>query len=118
MASPAVATFRSFALSEGVVGLSVSGTCPRFVRRELRGAFFSRYGLMVLAICLGGTAMSLLLVLVTILFGTNAIVPSRVPEMLPVVVFAAVAGGILGAVEGVIFAVSLAVLLGCFRSAG
>ena len=43
-----------YALSASVVGLLVSGISLRFVRRELQGSFFTRYGVMMLAIFLGG----------------------------------------------------------------
>ena len=34
----------------------------RFVRRDLQGSFFARYGLVVLALCIGGVELSLLTV--------------------------------------------------------
>lgn len=46
-----------YAFTGIVVGLLVSGALLRFARSGLRGSFFGRYGLIVLAVCLGGAAM-------------------------------------------------------------
>ena len=51
--------FALYALSGIVVGLLISMSLLRFFRRDLRGNFFGRYGLMVLSVCLGGMAMSI-----------------------------------------------------------
>ena len=48
-----------YAISAIAVGLSISGAFLRFTRRDLQqGGFFARYGLMVMAVCLGGVALS------------------------------------------------------------
>lgn len=103
-----------YALCGVMVGLLISTALLKFLRRDLRGSFFSRYGLMVLSVCFGGVAMSLLLVMITLSLDTNVMVPSTPSEVLYVVVFAVVAGGILGAIEGAAFAFPLAGFLGLF----
>ncbi len=51
-----------YALSAAAVaGLVVSSVSLRFARRELYGTFFARYGVMVLAVCLGGVVLGLFL---------------------------------------------------------
>ncbi len=47
------------ALCAAVAGLIVSSVSLRFARRELYGTFFARYGVMVLAVCLGGVVLAL-----------------------------------------------------------
>jgi hypothetical protein len=103
-----------YAISAIAAGLSISGASLRFTRRDLRGGFFARYGLMVMAISLGGVALSLLLTTDTILLDNNVMVPTRPSEILYMAVFAVVAGGVLGATEGVVIAFPLAGLLGLF----
>ena len=82
----------------------------------MRGSFFARYGLMVVAICLGGVILSALLTAVTAFFDEQAI--TRPSEIAPAVAFATIPGGILGAVEGVLLAFPLAALLGLFGRRG
>ena len=55
---------------------AISGAFLRFTRRDLQGGFFARYGLMVMAVCLAGVALSLLTA-VTISLDNNVMVPSR-----------------------------------------
>jgi L-cystine uptake protein TcyP (sodium:dicarboxylate symporter family) len=95
-----------------------SQTAVRFARRDLQGSFFARYDLMVLALCIGGVVLSLLLTAVTGSLDDGVMVPSRPLETLQLAVCALVVGGILGAIEGVILAFSLAWLLGLFRDLG
>lgn len=101
-----------YALTGVVAGLLISGAFMRFARSELGGSFFGRYGLMVLAVCLGGAAMGPLLVFATILLGTDVFVPSRPSEFASVALFSIVAGWVIGAVEGVVLGFPLAGLLG------
>jgi hypothetical protein len=59
----------------------VPGTRLGFARRELHGGFFSRYGLKVLAICLGGATMGRLhLASLAISLEINAAAPDRVSD--------------------------------------
>ncbi len=84
------------------IGFAISGAFLRFTRRDLQGGFFARYGLMVMAIYIGGVALlgvGLLLTTVTISLDTNVMVPSRPSEILCTAIFAVVAGGVLGATE-------------------
>lgn len=103
-----------YALIGIVVALLVSGVFLRFARSGLRGSFFGRYGLIVLAVCLGGAVMGPLLVFATILLGTDVFVPSRSSEFASIAFFAVMAGWVIGAVEGVVLGLPLAGLLGMF----
>lgn len=76
--------------------------------------FFGRYGLMVLALCVGGAMMGPLLVSTTMLLGTDAFLPSRPSEFASIALYATVAGWVLGSIEGVVLAFPLAALLGWF----
>lgn len=107
-----------YALSAIVAGLLVSSIFLRFVRRELQGSFFARYGVMVLAICLGGAVLSGFLSIVGISFDSPLTMTERLLETLSMLPFTVVAGGVLGAAEGVILAFPLAAILGRFRTAG
>ena len=86
-----------YALTGIVVGLLISGAFLTFARSGLRGCFFGRYGLIVLAICLGGAVMDPLLVFATILLGTDEFVPSRPSEFASIAFFAVMAGWVIGA---------------------
>ena len=90
----------------------------RFMQAGLRGNFFARYGVMVLAVCLGGVSLSVLLSAVTYSFDEHLSVPKRIAWFLSSVPFGAVAGGVLGAAEGAIPAFPLATALGRFRTPG
>lgn len=103
-----------YAFTGIVVGLLVSGAFLRFARSGLRGSFFGRYGLIVLAVCLGGAVMGPLLVFAMILLGTDAFVPSRPSEFASIAFFAVMAGWVIGAVEGVVLGLPLAGSLGMF----
>ena len=94
--------------------LLVSGAFLRFGRSGLRGGFFGRYGLTVMAVCLGGAILGPLLVSATIVLGTDVYVPSSPSEFASIALFAATAGGAIGAVEGVVLGFPLAGVLGMF----
>lgn len=103
-----------YALCGIVIGLLVSKAFLRFALSELRGSFFGRYGLIVLAVCLGGASMGLLLVSIDILFGNDFTMPRTFLEAASVVAYATAVGWIVGAVEGAILALPLAGILGAF----
>ena len=65
------------------------------MRRDLQGSFFARYGLMVLALCIGGVVLSLLTA-VTGSLDDGVMVTSRSLEILQLAVFALVVGGYIG----------------------
>jgi hypothetical protein len=94
------------------VGLLVAGGLIAFAEKVLRESFFARYGLMVLAICIGGAALAILLTTITFLFDDTAYVPRGVAETSYTLVLVAIPGATLGAIEGVILAFPLAWLLG------
>jgi hypothetical protein len=94
------------------VGLLVAGGLIAFAEKVLRESFFARYGLMVLAICIGGAALAILLTTITFLFDDAAYVPRGVAETSYTLVLVAIPGATLGAIEGVILAFPLAWLLG------
>ena len=94
------------------VGLLVAGGLIAFAEKVLRETFFARYGLMVLAICIGGAALAILLTTVTFLFDDAAYVPRGTAEALYTLVLVTIPGATLGAIEGVILAFPLAWLLG------
>ena len=70
-----MATHTLYPVSAIMAGLSGSGVFLRFMRRDLQGSFFARYGLMVLALCIGGVELSLLTV-VTGSLDDGVMVPS------------------------------------------
>ncbi|MDQ3361729.1 MAG: hypothetical protein M3534_08710 [Actinomycetota bacterium] len=107
-----------YALSAIVAGLLVSSIFLRFARRELRQSFFARYGVMVLAICLGGAVLSGFLAIAGTSFDSPLTVSERLLEALSRLPFTVVAGSVLGAAEGGILAFPLAAILGRFRIAG
>jgi len=93
-------------------GLLVAGGLIGFAEKILRETFFARYGLMVLAICLGGAALAILLTTVTFLFDDAAYVPRGTSETAYTLLLVTLPGATLGAIEGVILAFPLAWLLG------
>jgi hypothetical protein len=93
-------------------GLLVAGGLIGFAEKVLRESFFARYGVMVLAICLGGAALAILLTTVTFLFDDAAYVPRGTSETAYTLVLVTIPGATLGAIEGVILAFPLAWLLG------
>ncbi len=107
-----------YAISAIGAGLLISAVVLKFMQSSLRGSFFARYGVMVLAVCLGGVLLSVFLSAVTYAFEDHLTVTKRITWALSSVPFTAVAGGVLGASEGVILAFPLAAVLGRFRTAG
>ena len=69
----------AYALCAVLASLIVSGALIVFASRDLRGSFFARYGLMVLAMCLGGVVLlSVLLSAVTHAFDDHLTVIKRI----------------------------------------
>jgi len=101
-----------YALCAVFAGLLVAGGLIAFAEKVLRETFFARYGLMVLAICIGGAALAILLTTVTFLFDDSAYVPRGTAETTYTLVLVTIPGATLGAIEGVILAFPLAWLLG------
>ena len=93
-------------------GLLVAGGLIAFAEKVLRETFFARYGLMVLAICMGGAALAILLTTVTFLFDNAAYVPRGTLETTYTLALVTNPGATLGAIEGVILGFPLAWLLG------
>ena len=93
-------------------GLLVAGGLIAFAEKVLRETFFARYGLMVLAICIGGAALAILLTTLTFLFDDAAYVPRGAAETAYTFGLVTIGGATLGAIEGVILAFPLAWLLG------
>jgi hypothetical protein len=108
--------FAAHMLSAVLAGLVVSGSLLLFAHRGLRGAFYTRYGIMVSAVCVGGAILGVFLYNSIILFDEQQPMPAGLMELLFTIAFPAVAGGILGAVEGMVLAFPLAGLLGMFRN--
>jgi uncharacterized membrane protein AbrB (regulator of aidB expression) len=93
-------------------GLLVAGGLIRFAEKILRETFFARYGLMVLAICIGGAVLAILLTGITFLFDDAAYVPRGISETAYTLLLVTLPGATLGAIEGVVLAFPLAWLLG------
>jgi hypothetical protein len=108
----------AYALCAILAGLLISAVVLGFMQPGLQGTFFARYGVLVLAVCLGGVSLSVLLSAVTYSFDDHLTATKRITWFLSTVPFTAVAGGVLGAAEGVILAFPLAAILGRFRAAG
>jgi hypothetical protein len=96
-------------------GLLVAGGLIGFAEEVLGESFFARYGVMVLAICIGGAMLAILLTTVTFLFDDAAYVPRATSETIYTLVLVTIPGATLGAIEGVILAFPLAWLLGHFE---
>ena len=101
-----------YALCAVFAGLLVAGGLVVFAEKVLRESFFARYGLMVLAICIGGAVLGILLTIITFLFDESAYVPGGISETFYTLAQVAVLGATLGAIEGVILAFPLAWILG------
>ena len=102
-----------YALCAAVVGLVVSSVFLRFARRELYGTFFARYGVMVLAVCLGGVVLGLFLAYAGVwLYSSPLTTAERLLEVSSGLPLTIAAAGTLGAAEGVILAFPLAAVLG------
>lgn len=97
------------------VGLLMSAGLLRFGEKTLQESFFARYGLMVLAICIGGALLAVYLTTITFLFDDRAYVPQRISEVSYTLAMVTVPGAMLGAIEGVVLAFPLAWILGLFR---
>ena len=93
-------------------GLLVAGGLIGFAEEVLEETFFARYGVMVLAICIGGAMLAILLTTVTYLFDEAAYVPRATSETIYTLVLVTIPGATLVAIEGVILAFPLAWLLG------
>jgi hypothetical protein len=104
-----------YALCAVFVGLLISGGILKFAERDLRDRFFARYGLMVLAICIGGAILAVFLTTATFMFDETAYVPRRISETFYTLALVTIPGAMLGAIEGVVLAFPLAWLLGLFR---
>ena len=105
-----------YALLAAVAGLVVSSIFLRFARHGLYGTFFARYGVMVLAVCLGGVVLALFLAYPGVwLYSSPMTTAERLLEVssgLPLTIGATGALGALGAAEGVVLAFPLAAVLG------
>ena len=100
-------------LSAVLAGLIVSGALLLPAERKLRGDFFARWKILMVAFCAGGAILG------AFLYASNSLLDYREPmpkgfEVLYDVVIPTVAGGILGFIEGVHFGLPLAWLLGIF----
>ena len=104
-----------YAFSAIFVGLLVSGGLIRFAEGVIDQGFFARYGLLVMAVCIGGAVLAVFLTGVTFLFDAEADVPKRISETSYTLALVAVPGAMLGAAEGVVLALPLSWFLGLFK---
>ena len=104
-----------YAFSAIFVGLLVSGGLVRFAEGVIDQGFFARYGLLVMAVCIGGAVLAVFLTGVTFLFDAEADVPKRISETSYTLALVAVPGAMLGAAEGVVLALPLSWFLGLFK---
>jgi hypothetical protein len=104
-----------YAFSAVFVGLLVSGGLVRFAEGVIDQGFFARYGLLVMAVCIGGAVLAVFLTGVTFLFDAEADVPKRISETSYTLALVAVPGAMLGAIEGVVLALPLSWFLGLFK---
>jgi hypothetical protein len=107
-----------YAFSAVFVGLLVSASLVRFAEEVFEQGFFSRYGLLVMAICIGGGVLAVFLTTLTFLFDPGADAPKQISETFYTFGLIAVQGAMLGAVEGVVLALPLSWLLGLFEKPG
>jgi hypothetical protein len=114
---PLLGTF----LLAAVAGLVASEVVLRLGRPAMSGAFFARYGLTVLGMCLGGAAFGGLSIAVGVLAslpGTQDAGPQVALALYAALAYgltATVVGGVLGVLEGLVLGVPLAAILGRFR---
>ena len=102
-----------YALCAAAAGLVVSSVPLRFARRELYGTFFARYGVMVLAVCLGGVVLGIFLAYAGVwLYSSPMTTAERLVEVSSRLPLTIAAAGALGAAEGVVLAFPLAAVLG------
>ena len=106
--------FTAHMFSAVLAGLIVSGALLLFAELRLRGSFFVRWGIMMVAICAGGAILGVFLHASNILLDYREPIPQG-SEILYDIAIPAVAGGILGSIEGVHFGLPLAWLLGMFE---
>ena len=111
--------FTAHMLSAVLAALIVSGALLLLAGRGLRGSFFARCGLMMVAICAGGAISGVFLHTSIVLIDEREPMPQGL-KILYDTAFPAVAGGLLGFIEGVHLSLPLAWLLGIFgdRTAG
>ena len=107
-----------YAFSAVFVGLMVSGSLVRFAEEVIEQGFFSRYGLLVMAVCIGGGVLAVFLTTITFLFDPGADVPKQISETFYTLALVAVQGAMLGAIEGVVLALPLSWFLGLFQKPG
>ncbi|HEV2743762.1 MAG TPA: hypothetical protein VGV91_11435 [Rubrobacter sp.] len=105
--------FTAHMLSAVLVGLIVSGALLLLAERKLRGSFFTRWGIMMVAFCAGGASLGVFLHASNILLDYREPMPQGF-EILYDVAIPTVAGGILGSIEGAHLGLPLAWLLGMF----
>jgi hypothetical protein len=96
------------------VGLLISAGLLKFGQEVMKEGFFARYGLMVLAISIGGAVLAVYLTTVTFLFDEDALAPKRISEVSYTLAMVTIPGAMLGAIEGVVLAIPLSWLLGLF----
>ena len=105
--------FTSHMLSAVLASLIVSGALLLLAERKLRGSFFTRWGIMMVAFCAGGAILGVSLHASSILLDYREPMPQGF-EILYDTAIPAVAGGILGSIGRAHFGLPLAWLLGMF----
>ena len=105
--------FTAHMLSAVLSGLVVSGALLLLAERKLRGSFFARWRIIMVAFCAGGASLRVFLHASNILLDYREPMPQGF-EILYDVAIPTLAGGILGSIEGVHFGLPLAWLLGMF----
>jgi hypothetical protein len=105
--------FTAHMLSAVLASLMVSGALLLLAERKLRGNFFARWGMVMVAFCAGGAILGVFLHASNILLDYREPMPQGL-EILYDIAILTVAGGILGSIEGVHFGLPLAWLLGMF----
>ena len=108
--------FTAHLLSAVLAGLIVSGALLLLAERKLRGHFFARWGIMMVAFCAGGAMLGVFLQASNILLDYREPMPQGL-EILYDIAIPVVAGGILGSIEGVHLGLPLTWPLGMFGSA-
>ncbi len=105
--------FTAHMLSAVLASLIVCGALLLLAERKLRGSFFTRWGIMMVAFCAGGAILGVFLHASNILLDYREPMPQGF-EILYDIAIPAVAGGILGSIGGTHFGLPLAWLLGMF----
>ncbi len=105
--------FTAHMLSAVLASLIVSGALLLLAERKLRGNFFARWEIMMVAFCAGGAILGVFL------HASNTLLDYREPmaqgfEILYDIAIPTLAGSILGSIEGAHFGLPLAWLLGMF----